>query len=103
MCCSPFPELIRATVQAVARLNLGDWLEENGGSLSDGPVRICERSRGWRRPKMLVGTRIGINVAVELPWRFSVAGNRNVSRPWPAAGRTGSRGPRRRGAAPEMA
>jgi DNA-3-methyladenine glycosylase len=82
---------------------LGVWLGENGGSLSDGPVRICERSPGWRRPKMLVGTRIGINVAVELPWRFSVAGNRNVSRPWPAAGPTGSRGRRRRGAALERA
>jgi DNA-3-methyladenine glycosylase len=62
---------------------LGIWLTENGGSLLDGPVRIGERAPEWFAPNVIVGTRVGINVAVELPWRFSVAGNENVSRPRP--------------------
>ena len=60
---------------------LGVWLDENGGSLARGPVRIRERSREWRSPQIAVGTRIGITHAVELPWRFAAAGNPNVSRP----------------------
>jgi DNA-3-methyladenine glycosylase len=63
---------------------LGIWLTENGGSLPDGPVRIGERAPEWRAPNVLPGTRVGINVAVELPWRFCVAGNENVSRPRPS-------------------
>jgi DNA-3-methyladenine glycosylase len=59
----------------------GIWLDENGTSLSRGPVRIYERSAGWREPEIAVGTRIGITHAVELPWRFAAAGDRNVSRP----------------------
>jgi DNA-3-methyladenine glycosylase len=82
---------------------LGIWLGENGGSLTDGPVRIGEPSAEWRSPAVVAGTRIGISVAVELPWRFCVAGNRNVSRPWPASGRSNGRGPRRRGATLETA
>jgi DNA-3-methyladenine glycosylase len=65
---------------------LGIWLTENGGSLLDGPVRIGERAPEWRAPDVVVGTRVGISVAVELPWRFCVAGNENVSRPRPIAG-----------------
>jgi DNA-3-methyladenine glycosylase len=65
---------------------LGIWLTENGGSLRDGPVRIGQRAPAWREPHVIVGTRIGISVAVELPWRFCVAGNENVSRPRPVAG-----------------
>jgi DNA-3-methyladenine glycosylase len=64
---------------------LGIWLTENGGSLLDGPVRIGERAPEWRAPDVVVGTRVGISVAVELPWRFCVAGNENVSRPRPIA------------------
>jgi DNA-3-methyladenine glycosylase len=60
---------------------LGIWLDENGGSLSRGPVRIYERAGGWRDPEIAVGTRIGITHAVELPWRFAAAGDPNVSRP----------------------
>jgi DNA-3-methyladenine glycosylase len=59
----------------------GIWLDENGTSLSRGPVRILERSGEWRTPEIAVGTRIGITHAVELPWRFAAAGDRNVSRP----------------------
>jgi DNA-3-methyladenine glycosylase len=62
---------------------LGIELGENGGDLYDGPVRILPRESAWLDPDVVEGTRIGITKAVELPWRFSVAGNRNVSRPWP--------------------
>jgi len=59
----------------------GIWLDQNGSSLSRGAIRICGRSRAWREPEIAVGTRIGITHAVELPWRFAAAGDRNVSRP----------------------
>jgi DNA-3-methyladenine glycosylase len=59
----------------------GIWLDQNGTSLARGPVRILERSGEWRTPEIAVGTRIGITHAVELPWRFAAAGDRNVSRP----------------------
>jgi DNA-3-methyladenine glycosylase len=61
---------------------LGIRLSENGGDLRTGPIRIGARADGWDRP-VVVGTRIGINKAVELPWRFCVAGNRHVSSPRP--------------------
>jgi DNA-3-methyladenine glycosylase len=59
----------------------GIWLDENGTSLARGPVRICARSAEWQDPEIAVGPRIGITHAVELPWRFAAAGDRNVSRP----------------------
>jgi DNA-3-methyladenine glycosylase len=64
---------------------LGISLEENGGDLSSGAVRIGPRAGRWLEPAIVVGTRVGITQAVDLPWRFSVAGNRNVSRPRPQA------------------
>jgi DNA-3-methyladenine glycosylase len=60
---------------------LGIRLDENGGSLARGPVRILGRSEQWREPVIAVGLRIGITHAAELPWRFAAAGDRNVSRP----------------------
>ncbi len=59
----------------------GIWLDENGTSLARGPVRILGRGAGWQDPEIAVGTRIGITHAVDLPWRFAAAGDRNVSRP----------------------
>jgi DNA-3-methyladenine glycosylase len=62
---------------------LGIELCHNGLDLATGPVRIRARERGWRAPRILAGERVGITKAVELPWRFSVAGNPHVSRPRP--------------------
>jgi len=63
---------------------LGIWLSENGGDLRRGPITIGPRADGWVQPSIVVGTRVGITKAVELPWRFCMAGNRHVSspRPW---------------------
>jgi DNA-3-methyladenine glycosylase len=63
---------------------LGIELSENGVDLARGPVRILPREATWLDPKILAGERIGITKAVELPWRFCVADNRNVSRPRPS-------------------
>jgi DNA-3-methyladenine glycosylase len=62
---------------------LGIWLGENGGDLAAGPIAIGPRPDGVRPPAVVVGPRVGITRAVELPWRFSVAGSRFVSRPRP--------------------
>ncbi len=61
---------------------LGIWLTENGGDLRTGPIRIGPRPDEWDHP-VVIGTRIGITKAVELPWRFCAAGNRHVSSPRP--------------------
>lgn len=59
---------------------LGIGLTLNGTSLTDGAVTITERLSA---PATVESTRIGITHAVDLPWRFSVAGNRHVSSPRP--------------------
>jgi DNA-3-methyladenine glycosylase len=64
---------------------LGIDLVQNGSDLYSGPVRIRARAHRWRDPAVVVGRRIGISKAVELSWRFCVAGNVHVSRPRPAA------------------
>jgi DNA-3-methyladenine glycosylase len=56
-------------------------LELNGSSLIDGPLRIESRTRPWAAEEIAAGPRIGITKAVELPWRFYVPGDRNVSGP----------------------
>jgi DNA-3-methyladenine glycosylase len=59
---------------------LGIWLDLNGTPLIDGPIEILPRAE---EPEIVVGTRIGITKAVELPWRFCDANSACVSRPWP--------------------
>jgi DNA-3-methyladenine glycosylase len=62
---------------------MGIWLDLNDTSLQTGPIRIGERPEGWEEPRGVVGTRIGITKAVELPWRFCAADSKHVSRPLP--------------------
>jgi len=58
---------------------LGMDLEIHGTSLLTGPVRIAS----GEPLEPVIGTRIGITKAAELPWRFCAAGSRFVSKPWP--------------------
>lgn len=62
---------------------IGVDLDRNATSLVQGPIRIEQAPAGAPAPHLLVGPRIGITRAVDLPWRFSAAGSRCVSRPWP--------------------
>jgi DNA-3-methyladenine glycosylase len=70
---------------------LGIDLELNGSSLVDGPIEVLARERGAAEPRIVIGERIGITKAADLPWRFCDADSRHVSRPWPAAMRSGTR------------
>jgi len=56
-------------------------LVHNGCDLATGPVVFSARPRGWRDVEIAVDKRIGITKAAELPWRFSAAGSRFLSRP----------------------
>jgi DNA-3-methyladenine glycosylase len=62
---------------------LGIGLDMNQTSLTNGPVRILPASGAWHGREVIASTRIGITKAIELPWRFSLVGDENVSRPWP--------------------
>lgn len=64
---------------------LGIGLSLNGTSLEDGPIEILRREAGAREPRVVIGERIGISKAGDLPWRFCDADSRHVSRPWPEA------------------
>ena len=59
---------------------MGIGLDLNATDFIDGPILISSRQH---EPEHIIGERIGITRAVELPWRFCIAGNRHVSRPRP--------------------
>jgi DNA-3-methyladenine glycosylase len=56
-------------------------LQHNQSDLTRGPVRFHSRPRAWRGVQIEADARIGITRAAELPWRFSAAGSRFLSRP----------------------
>ncbi len=59
-------------------------LGHNGSDLVAGPIGIEAAAPGWEELEPVVGRRIGITKAAELPWRFWAPGSRSVSRPRPA-------------------
>jgi DNA-3-methyladenine glycosylase len=55
-------------------------LRQNGVDLTDSRELWLERGRLSPRARIIQTTRVGIRVAMDLPWRFYVAGSAGVSR-----------------------
>lgn len=68
---------------------LGIELSQNGTSLLNGPITIHPREH---EHELVVGARIGITKAVDLPWRFCARESPHVSRPRPSSGKRVSPG-----------
>lgn len=77
------PERVRDLCSGPGKLTqaLGILRTDNGCDLQTGPVVIDGPPAGAVRPEIIAGRRIGITRAVELPWRFTVAGSRFLSAP----------------------
>jgi DNA-3-methyladenine glycosylase len=62
---------------------LGVTREFNGRSIAEAPFELWPAPAGV---EVVAGPRIGISKAVDVPWRFGLAGSRYVSRPFRRAG-----------------
>jgi DNA-3-methyladenine glycosylase len=71
---------------------LGVSREHDGTDLVEGPDLRIERGTPVGDHDVVIGPRVGLTVAMEQPWRFTIRGSRYVSRgpvrlPGPAAAR----------------
>ena len=62
---------------------LGVELDLNASSLTRGPIRFGPRPLGTPVAVVRSAPRIGITKGVDLDWRFTLAGSRAASRPFP--------------------
>ena len=65
---------------------LGIDRTHNGADLVGGREVWLERGRAVEPDSITTGSRVGISVGLDRPWRFSVTGDRSVSRARGAAG-----------------
>lgn len=77
------PSRLRALCSGPGKLTqaLDIALSDNGCDLARGPVVITGREGRFSDPVVQRDLRIGITKAVELPWRFCLAGSRFLSVP----------------------
>lgn len=61
---------------------LGVTRQHNGLALDAAPLELVPATE---RVKVVSGPRIGISKAMDVPWRFGLAGSRFLSRPFPIA------------------
>jgi DNA-3-methyladenine glycosylase len=81
------PGRLRALCSGPGKLTqaLGITRAHNGCDLARGPVVISGRPRAFGDAVVQRDRRIGITKAVDLPWRFCVAGSRYLSAPLQSA------------------